>query len=371
VLSKLNRQRGTIGATLRSELAALFPEGISIETEIQFSMGSIEWSGIIVILDWMSRISGSIALVEMAHRYVPLVINRVLAPYLDPNGFSPGYTGVDIEGARHFSRPLITNAKNALEQLYISPKMLLIAVTLLNVALFIGGTVYTGVQVDSIQKRYEDAAIKIGEAREKYDVADSKLKLIQGIVDQTKITLGDIQRQASASIADLQKQSKESAAEISGIKDKSEQELDRVKKTSEATLANMSSYQKDTEAAVAKTAAGVGVKIEREIQSNKNAIETKQASIDALGLQIVGLSANVDQKALELAKVQKGLEEQLSTAIRLNREFANKITSIARADKITISLAYSITSTWLKILIGALILLSLLTFVLSLFSIRR
>jgi len=73
----------------------------------------------------------------------------------------------------HLHRSLLHDPKNVLEQLYLSPRTLLVFVTLLNVALFIGGTVYTGVQVDSIQKRYADASIKITEAKQKYDEADS------------------------------------------------------------------------------------------------------------------------------------------------------------------------------------------------------
>src|SRR5260370_27491620 len=110
---------------------------------------------------------------------------------------------------------ILYDQKNVLEQLYLSPRTLLVFVTLLNVALFIGGTVYTGVQVDSIQKRYADASIKITEAKQKYDEADSKLKSIQAISDDTESKLSNIRQQAATLITDLQKRSKESADDIS------------------------------------------------------------------------------------------------------------------------------------------------------------
>ncbi|MGD0511087.1 MAG: hypothetical protein ABSA33_04565, partial [Candidatus Micrarchaeaceae archaeon] len=76
--------------------------------------------------------------------------------------------------------------------LYFSPRVILIAFTLLNVALFIGGTVYTGVQVRSIQERYEEAFQKISDAKLKYETADMKLKSIQEISDQAQRTIRDI-----------------------------------------------------------------------------------------------------------------------------------------------------------------------------------
>jgi uncharacterized coiled-coil DUF342 family protein len=122
---------------------------------------------------------------------------------------------------------------------------MLVFVTLLNIALFIGGTVYTGLQVDSIQKRYEEASTKILEAKQKYDEADSKLRAIQTI-------LRDTQRQSAELLAKVMADSKPSANEISKIKEQSEQQLEMLKKGGAATMTSMNSYQKEIETALEK-----------------------------------------------------------------------------------------------------------------------
>ena len=266
----------------------------------------------------------------------------------------------EIEKLRYmwWDRPF-HDRKSVLEQLYVSPRSMLVFVTILNTALFIGGTVYTGVQVDSIQQRYEEASAKILEAKQKYDEADSKLKAIQTI-------LGDTQRQSAKMLADVKNRANLSADEITKIKDKSEQQLDSLKESSAATIKAMSSYQRDTEAALEKAAGDVAKKIEQKIQFNTNSIEQKQAEIDGLGLQIKGLSAQVEGKKLELEKVQKGLNDQLDTANRLNSEFTTTIKSIARADKLTIPLAFELSSVWLKVLLGGLFLVCFLPGILAL-----
>jgi len=45
-----------------------------------------------------------------------------------------------------------------------SLKNILLAVTLLNASIFIGGSVYTGITVTSIQEKYEKAQTEIGES---------------------------------------------------------------------------------------------------------------------------------------------------------------------------------------------------------------
>src|SRR5262252_6796175 len=141
----------------------------------------------------------------------------------------------------------------------VSPKTILISITLLNIALFIGGTVYTGVQVDSIQKRFQEASQKIIDAKQKYDEAEAKSKQIQSIAEDTKVTLRDIQRQAGDLAADVQKKSKESGNEITNIKTQADQQLELLKKSGASIVASMTTYQRETEAALEKAANAVGL----------------------------------------------------------------------------------------------------------------
>jgi F0F1-type ATP synthase membrane subunit b/b' len=250
--------------------------------------------------------------------------------------------------------------------LYVSPRTLLISVTLLNIALFIGGTVYTGVQVDSIQKRFQEASQKIVDAKQRYDEAETKSKQVQSIAEDTKVILRDIQRQAGDLATDAQKKSKDIGSELASIRTQADAQLDLLKKSSASIVASMTGYQRETEAALARAANDVGLKLEREIQFNKDAINKKQASVDELGLKIEGLSVRVSQKDLELAKIQKGLEDQLGTARKLNDDFTTTIKSIARTDRITIPVVYGITDVWVKIVLGGALAVSLLSLAVSL-----
>jgi hypothetical protein len=94
-------------------------------------------------------------------------------------------------------------ARRTFEALDFSPRTILVAITLANVALFIGGTVYTGVQVKSIQERYDEASHKIAEATQKYNEADLRLQSIQFVSDKAKEAIGSIQKQTSDFLTDI------------------------------------------------------------------------------------------------------------------------------------------------------------------------
>jgi hypothetical protein len=244
-----------------------------------------------------------------------------------------------------------TDRLSVLEQLSISPKTLLIFITLLNVALFIGGTVYTGVQVDSIQKRYEAAAIKISEAQQKYNEALLSFQTIESIANKTKIEIVNIEKQLNELIESSVKKSKELDNEIVNFRGRADQHLEMLNQRSAMIISTMDKYKEKTESALQIAANSVANKLESEIILNKEAIEKKQSHIDELGLQIEGLSIKVDEKSLDIVKIQDRIENQLNVVNKLNNEYKEKIKSIKKSNKITIPIAYSITDIWLKLLI--------------------
>ncbi|WP_133150083.1 hypothetical protein, partial [Vibrio splendidus] len=57
-------------------------------------------------------------------------------------------------------------------------KQLLLWTTMLNVVLFLGGSIFTATKVSSIQDRYNQAEIKIEEAQKQYSDAKKKLESV-------------------------------------------------------------------------------------------------------------------------------------------------------------------------------------------------
>ncbi|MFN2453373.1 MAG: hypothetical protein ABR577_04055 [Pyrinomonadaceae bacterium] len=72
----LNENADDIAERIKTRLRKTLPMSANVEVEIEFSNGSIEWLGVVFILDWMGRLSGSISLIEYISRAVRLVVNR-------------------------------------------------------------------------------------------------------------------------------------------------------------------------------------------------------------------------------------------------------------------------------------------------------
>jgi hypothetical protein len=398
-------------------------------------------------------------------------------------------------------RELRDPQQQAIADIVMTPRFVLTAVTLLNIALFLGGTIYTEIQVQSIQKRYQEAGAKIDAATEKFQEAEAKLKAVAISSAQTETALKEIERNAVTSVETVQKRWTDSAAELTKLRAAAIQEFDTLKKTSATTeegiialrqttqdkltqavttaegelknevtdlkkaagealgtvtqtgaaavekmnntgktaeadlakalaegkgvlgkqmadlttvsgqaLESINSSRKAEEEALAKVVAVSKAKgdadleglkkaaeqavetvgqtrakaiesiaghvkqtetamtdsvkearetMEKRIAESKTAINLKQAGVDEIGQKVEALSIDVKEKKLRLTAIQQGLDDQLHASEKLNREFTGNIKSIAKMDKVSVPLAYGIADPGLRLVIAAVLLISL------------
>ena len=78
VLPWLEDHSDQIANDLKKEIRTLIPPGMHVTTEIRFHCGSIEWAGIVVILDWMARLSSSAGFIEYIVKAVRIAVNTVV-----------------------------------------------------------------------------------------------------------------------------------------------------------------------------------------------------------------------------------------------------------------------------------------------------
>lgn len=249
------------------------------------------------------------------------------------------------------------HSKKVLQQLYVSPRTLLFSITLLNVIFFVGGTVYTSLQVLSIQERYEEAFIKITEAKQKYNQAEQGLRSIKIIEIATKNRLLEIERLAENLILTLEEKSKEGFIKVREIQGKSQNELELLRKSRATITASMNSYKDNTEEELKKIADQVALNLERDIEFNREEIKRKQSIIKNLGIDIQSLARNVGEKSQEISIIQTDIKNQLELANSLNKNFTNEIEAITKTDKITFLLLWSVTDIWVKSVFGLFVLL--------------
>jgi len=78
IVDDLNRISDLIAEQIATDLRKRLPIGVQVETSLEFREGSLEWVGVIYVLDWMARLSGAGALVEYIVRVIRLVVNRAV-----------------------------------------------------------------------------------------------------------------------------------------------------------------------------------------------------------------------------------------------------------------------------------------------------
>jgi len=168
---------------LRDEIADELGVDADIHVNIRFQEGSVLFSGVIVIFGLLATISGAIDFVEKMFELIRRTLRWVL-------GRRAGGRRVRVHVVPMFSVAAMhsDSTRSRAEWELFSLRTILLAVTLLNAAIFIGGSVYTGISVASIQEKYEKAEGEIERVRQDYE------KYRAGLQDR----LGDIEGQLRA-----------------------------------------------------------------------------------------------------------------------------------------------------------------------------
>jgi len=181
LLSILNEKSYNIQREIESELyhyVSKFWSVERIEVQLIFQSGSILATGW-VIVNILGSIAGAVSFFEYLNRliiFIRKVTQRAISSNLPGNGNTykvsisvtpTGYPTPDSSSS---------NEDKAFDLFKISPSKLLLSITLINIMLFIGGTLFTTIEVPSILKKYDESVSKFKEAKAQYDSADFMLK---------------------------------------------------------------------------------------------------------------------------------------------------------------------------------------------------
>ena len=190
LINDLSVSVDTISDTLKWELRGNLPEGVDVSNvEVYFFPGSVNWKVIVEILDLSGRIADNLSLVQVLVSTARFLINRTVRIEL-----SEKYDGDknvwDVETSLNEVIPSLTQAvsENPITrtspQPLFSNKIILIAITLMNLLIFLGGTVYAWVTVPSLAESVRDA--------------DNQIQLIQQELTNKQEEINAILLQASA-----------------------------------------------------------------------------------------------------------------------------------------------------------------------------
>lgn len=91
----MNQRSSEMAERIRKEVKRMLPPGIEVTVEIDYFPGSIEWAGVITVLDWAARIADNISLIEYIQRAIQFAMNRTHR--LELRRFSPGFSSWQVE----------------------------------------------------------------------------------------------------------------------------------------------------------------------------------------------------------------------------------------------------------------------------------
>ncbi len=198
LVSNLNKKTREI----EQEISLLLKEKLYIELNhtnikvnptISFKVGSVEWTGLISytydLVEITANIGGAVVFIDLAKN----IINDVVSKFIknEFNGstkhFANSIDNMTNTNIELIQNNLLTTTKSpkSIED-YFSPINVLIYITIINIVFFVGGTVYSGITIDSIRQQYVKSEQTTQKSRDKYLEAEYKLKTLKDDLDKSK-----------------------------------------------------------------------------------------------------------------------------------------------------------------------------------------
>ena len=175
IIDILNNESSYIKREIEDGIQIGLKQFIEIDyprVDISFENGSIIATGLVVI-NLLGKISGAVAFFEYVNRLVKRVTERAirnsLRRRLQNDRFTISIQTIPINIPENL--PQATEQDSSSSLFNIPSSKLLIYITLINIMFFVGGTLFNMFQVDSVQKRYNEANQKYLEVKTKYDSA--------------------------------------------------------------------------------------------------------------------------------------------------------------------------------------------------------
>lgn len=166
LLSILSDKENYIRKEIEDKLyyyASEFGKVERIDVQLRFERGSILATGW-VIIQFLGGVSGAISFFEYFNgliNFIRRTIQRAISNNL-PGNRNSYRVSINII-PENYPSPASNNSydNNALDLFKISPSKLLLSITLINIMLFIGGTLFTTIEVPSILEKYDEAEAKV------------------------------------------------------------------------------------------------------------------------------------------------------------------------------------------------------------------
>ena len=359
MVERLNRNRDEIQQQIVKEVH--FPYPVTIESfELRFHNGSVIWEGWITLnatMEVMATVGGAYGFLEIIRN----VFNNVLASWFDrllpvlrdrPIG-----TNVWVVSAPQLDQPPSAATPTPAQGISaLTPWQLLVSLTLLNVILFLGGAIYTGVQVDSIQQRYQEATNIINDAESKYREAETSLELVRAEETRIKNRLATIAQTNEETLEDLERRSAESRDRISEMLGEADTQLDALKIRRTKISESMTLYLDETTEELKEIASEVTAKLEDDLNFKSRDIDRVANEIRDLGNHIDTVSIQISNRGQEAANLRASIDLDIRELNGVKRQLEDRLTG---GDKLSVFEAWSSSDGWLRtfLVLTALLLL--------------
>jgi len=248
---------------------------------------------------------------------------------------------------------------------------ILLLTTALNFCLIFGGTIYSQITVNSIQKTFQEAESRLNDSKAKYSEASAQLEQQRARAAQTRSEIDSLVKSFDKVESQLSELKKESARKLDSIADEARAQLTQLK-TEKASIGNaLQVFEAEVKGTVAQNSAKIRSEVEVHMSEARGEISKSKDRLQLLSTEIAEQKAIVDKRNLEIQQFQLTSNRTLESVRETDKSLKQEISSLRQgrgADPMTIWTHSDWVLRSIYIGLGALTLLSL---AISLWAVQR
>lgn len=224
----------------------------------------------------------------------------------------------------------------------------LLVVTGINFALIFGGTLYSQLTVNSIQKTYHEAEARLNESKTKYFEASSSLQEQRGRAEKARSELDSALKRLDQLDTVLAELKKEGFRKLDAIANDARAQLTQLKSEHSSIGAALVAFEADTRAAITAKSTRLQTELESHLRDSRRDMDSAKGKLDSLKTEIGEQTSEIAKRELEIQTFQLSSNRTLENVRETDKKLKAELVALQQNRSIDIEILWQHSSPGLR-----------------------
>jgi len=255
--------------------------------------------------------------------------------------------------------------------IWFSTSPVFVWVTIVNFVLIFGGTIYTYINVRSIQNTYQEAESRINDAKAKYQEASSELDQSRAKAAQAKADVESLTNNFERFDAQLSELRKESERKLGAIADEARAQLNQLKVEKVSIGSTLRALEDDMKRTIAQNSSTIREEVGKHIEAAGKVVQESSDRLKGLGPEISELKLKIEVKNKEIQDLQLTVNRTLESVRETDKAMKAELVKLQHSRAVDPAMLWTNSNPALRSVYVGVFVLIVLCFIFSIIAVLR